>query len=85
MNISLHNISKRFGQHDVLSGLCLDIGAGSLVSLLGPSGCGKTTLLRIIAGLEVPDRGRVFFDAEDVASWSLSQRKVGFVFQNYAL
>ena len=61
------------------------IADGSLVALLGPSGCGKTTLLRIIAGLEYPDSGRVFVDDVDVTDVPLRKRNVGFVFQGYAL
>jgi len=56
-----------------------------LMALLGPSGCGKTTLLRVIAGLEIPDQGEVLFDGQDATRWSVGARKVGFVFQNYAL
>ena len=85
VNIHLGNISKQFGSHNALDRLSLDIHAGDLVTLLGPSGCGKTTLLRIIAGLEVPDTGQVCFDGVDVAPWDVRRRKVGFVFQNYAL
>ena len=59
--------------------------AGELVALLGPSGCGKTTLLRIIAGLERPMPGTVLFDGEDASRRSAKERRVGFVFQHYAL
>ncbi len=56
-----------------------------MIALLGPSGCGKTTLLRIIAGLESPDAGQVLIDGRDATRWPIRDRKVGFVFQNYAL
>ncbi len=69
-----------------LEAITLTIARGETVVLLGPSGCGKTTLLRIIAGLEQPDRGgRVLFDGEDVTAVPIERRKVGMVFQNYAL
>ena len=58
---------------------------GELVALLGPSGCGKTTLLRIVAGLESPDAGTVLFDGEDATARQAGERRVGFVFQHYAL
>lgn len=63
----------------------LDIRPGELVALLGPSGSGKTTLLRVIAGLNSPDRGRVLFDGEDATNLAVQNRRVGMVFQNYAL
>ena len=85
IHIHLRHISKHFGSHTALDQLSLSVKAGELVTLLGPSGCGKTTLLRIIAGLEAPDGGEVLFDGVDVAKWNVRERKVGFVFQNYAL
>lgn len=85
MAISVRQISKTFGKQKVLDQLSLAVEPGQFVSLLGPSGCGKTTLLRIIAGLEKADRGHVFFNGQDTANWDFAQRKVGFVFQNYAL
>src|SRR6185436_16865826 len=59
--------------------------AGSLVALLGPSGCGKSTTLRIVAGLEEPDQGRVFLSGRDITQVPANRRKLGLVFQNYAL
>ena len=85
MSIEVRNLNKRFGATVVCDNLNLDIPAGELVALLGPSGSGKTTLLRIIAGLEVPDSGSVLFHGEDATSADVRERKVGFVFQHYAL
>ncbi|MCE9660116.1 MAG: sulfate ABC transporter ATP-binding protein [Burkholderiales bacterium] len=85
MSIQVRNLNKRFGATVVCDNLNLDIGDGELVALLGPSGSGKTTLLRIIAGLEVPDSGSVLFHGEDATSADVRERKVGFVFQHYAL
>jgi sulfate transport system ATP-binding protein len=85
MSIAIRNLNRRFGTTVACDDLNLDIPAGELVALLGPSGCGKTTLLRIIAGLEVPDSGHVQFHGEDATDTDVRQRKVGFVFQHYAL
>jgi sulfate transport system ATP-binding protein len=85
MSIQLHQISKRFGPTVVCEGVDLHIPAGEMVALLGPSGSGKTTLLRIMAGLETPDAGRVFMHGEDATDAPVQQRRVGFVFQHYAL
>ncbi|WP_372526765.1 sulfate/molybdate ABC transporter ATP-binding protein [Piscinibacter sp.] len=85
MSIEVRNLNKRFGQTVVCDNLNLDIPAGELVALLGPSGSGKTTLLRIIAGLDVPDTGSVLFHGEDATNTDVRERRVGFVFQHYAL
>jgi sulfate transport system ATP-binding protein len=85
LSISLRNISKTFGNFAALHDVSLDARDGEFLALLGPSGSGKTTLLRIIAGLEFPDSGRVFFEDEDVTDLKAAARRVGFVFQHYAL
>ena len=84
------NVRKRFGSHHALDGVSLEIGAGDAVVILGPSGCGKTTLLRLIAGLDVPDSGDIYLSGTHVAGTGRSivpphQRGIGFVFQDLAL
>ena len=83
--ITLENISKSFGAYAALENIDLTVRDGEFLALLGPSGSGKTTLLRIIAGLAFPDAGRVAFNGEDVTDLKVADRKVGFVFQHYAL
>jgi sulfate transport system ATP-binding protein len=85
MSIGIRNLSKNFGSFTALEDVSLDLPTGELVALLGPSGCGKTTLLRIIAGLEVPDTGAILFDGSDTVNQRVQDRHVGFVFQHYAL
>lgn len=78
-------VSKRFGAHAAVDGLSLDIKEGEFFALLGPSGCGKTTLLRMLAGFETPDSGRIELNGEDIAAVPPHQRPVNMMFQNYAL
>ena len=85
MSIILSDISKNFGSFAALHNINLEVPEGELVALLGPSGCGKTTLLRIIAGLEQTDKGKVIINGDDKTSQNVSQRGIGFVFQHYAL
>lgn len=85
MSIEVNNIHKKFGEFTALDNVSLSFPTGELVALLGPSGCGKTSLLRIIAGLESPDVGVVQFHGEDATHLHVRQRRVGFVFQHYAL
>ena len=85
MSIRVENIHKGFGNFTALGDVSLDFPTGELVALLGPSGCGKTTLLRIIAGLEQADAGRVLLDGQDASETHVRERQVGFVFQHYAL
>ncbi|WP_028080345.1 sulfate/molybdate ABC transporter ATP-binding protein [Solimonas soli] len=85
MDIKVRGIQKNFGSFPALGGVDLDIESGELIALLGPSGSGKTTLLRVIAGLEFPDRGQILFGEEDMADQPIRERRVGFVFQHYAL
>ncbi|MBV8500626.1 MAG: sulfate ABC transporter ATP-binding protein [Paucibacter sp.] len=85
MSIQIRHLVKRFGDTTACEQLSLDVAEGELVALLGPSGCGKTTLLRIIAGLEQQDEGQVLFHGQDTNALSINERRVGFVFQHYAL
>jgi sulfate/thiosulfate transport system ATP-binding protein len=85
MSIEVRNLSKRFGTFAALRDVNLEVQPGELLALLGPSGSGKTTLLRMIAGLERPDAGQVLFHGEDSTDRHVRDRRVGFVFQHYAL
>lgn len=79
------NVTKRFGGTKAVDGVSLGIGKGENFSLLGPSGCGKTTLLRLAAGFERPDSGRILLDGADITDLPPEKRPVNTVFQNYAL
>ena len=90
VQLSVRNVTKRFASHQALIGVSLDVAAGDAVVILGPSGCGKTTLLRLIAGLEVPDSGEIWLAGAQVASAGRTlmpphERGIGFVFQDLAL
>ncbi len=90
VGIRVENVSKRFahrvkGEVYAVRNVSLAVQPAELLTLLGPSGCGKTTTLRMIAGFEQPDAGRVFIGEQDVTGFMVNQRNIGFVFQNYAL
>jgi sulfate transport system ATP-binding protein len=84
-SISARDLTKSHGSQVVLAGIDLDIAPGELLALLGPSGSGKTTLLRLLAGLDSLSEGEIRFDGEDAGRLSVQERRVGFVFQAYAL
>src|SRR5438477_12058360 len=84
MSIDVVDVSKSFGGFHALDGVSASVERGKLTALLGPSGGGKSTLLRIVAGLEEPDRGRVYIDGQDMTRVPSRRRGVGFVFQHYA-
>jgi putrescine transport system ATP-binding protein len=83
--LRIDNVAKKFGSFRAVDRLSLDIRAGEFFALLGPSGCGKTTLLRMLAGFETPDEGRILLAGEDIAQLLPHQRPVNMMFQNYAL
>ncbi len=83
--LELRNITKKFGDFTALNDVSLEIHRGEIFSLLGPSGCGKTTLLRVCAGFEMPDTGRVILDGKDITDDPPNRRRVNTIFQNYAL
>lgn len=85
MELKIRGIQKSFGDFPALRGVNLDVHSGELIALLGPSGSGKTTLLRVIAGLEFPNAGQIVFGEDDMADKPIKDRRVGFVFQHYAL
>ena len=85
MSIEVRSVAKSFGAERALDGVSLSVPDGRLVALLGPSGSGKTTLLRVIAGLELADAGEIRLHGRDVGRVSVRERRVGFVFQHYAL
>jgi len=83
--LRIEGVGKRFGNFCAVDRLSLEIRAGEFFALLGPSGCGKTTLLRMLAGFETPDEGRILLDGKDIAQVAPHQRPVNMMFQNYAL
>ena len=85
MSIELRSISKQFGGVAAVKDVSFSVRDGELVALLGPSGGGKTTVLRMIAGLEMPTDGDILIRGERVNDLSVQQRNIGFVFQHYAL
>jgi sulfate transport system ATP-binding protein len=85
MSIEIRGVTKKFGDFAAVNNVSLQVPSGELFAMLGPSGCGKTTLLRIIAGLESADTGSVLLEGEDATERSARERRVGFVFQHYAL
>jgi putrescine transport system ATP-binding protein len=83
--LRIEGVVKKFGGFPAVDGVSLDIGAGEFFALLGPSGCGKTTLLRMLAGFETPDEGRILLDGKDIAQVMPHERPVNMMFQSYAL
>ncbi len=84
-SIRLENLKKSTNGHDIINGIDLEIPAGKFFALLGPSGCGKTTLLRLIAGLETADSGRIYLGDQEITHLPVHQRPINIVFQSYAL
>src|SRR5262245_64552379 len=84
-HVRVEGVTKRFGAFAALDNVSLSVEQGKLVCFLGPSGCGKTTLLRVIAGLETQDSGRIAIGGRDVTALPPAQRDFGIVFQSYAL
>ncbi|NCV80197.1 MAG: ABC transporter ATP-binding protein [Actinobacteria bacterium] len=84
-NLSLNGIFKQFGNVRALDNFNLEVGVGELVALLGPSGCGKTTALRVVAGLEHQDSGKVLVGNQDISNIPAHKRNMGMVFQAYSL
>src|SRR6185436_14764394 len=85
MSIELRSVTKKFGEVAAVNNVSFSVREGELMALLGPSGGGKTTVLRMIAGLEVPTMGDIFIRGQRVNDISVQHRNIGFVFQNYAL
>src|SRR5437879_9293653 len=83
--LRIEGVAKTFGTSRAVDGVSLDIRAGEFFALLGPSGCGKTTLLRMLAGFEAPDEGRILLGGKDIAQSLPHERPINMMFQSYAL
>ncbi|HEV7384960.1 MAG TPA: ATP-binding cassette domain-containing protein, partial [Phenylobacterium sp.] len=83
--VRFEGVAKRFGEVAAVDGVSLDIAEGEFFALLGPSGCGKTTLMRMLAGFEAPDAGRILLNGEDIAGLPPHRRPSSMMFQTYAL
>ncbi|HYW62073.1 MAG TPA: ATP-binding cassette domain-containing protein, partial [Bradyrhizobium sp.] len=83
--LRIDSVVKRFGKYTAVDQVSLDIRAGEFFALLGPSGCGKTTLLRMLAGFETPDQGRILLDGNDISPLLPHRRPINMMFQSYAL
>src|SRR6476646_10366380 len=83
--LQLQGLHRNFGPVKALNGIDIALGEGEFLSLLGPSGCGKTTALRLVAGFDRPDAGRIVVDGKDITNVSPNQRDMGMVFQAYSL
>jgi spermidine/putrescine transport system ATP-binding protein len=84
-DLVLEDVSKSYGDVEAVDGISLTVRRGEFYSLLGPSGCGKTTTLRLVAGFERADRGRILLEGQEVTAWPANRRRVNTVFQHYAL
>ena len=85
MALEIDRVTKRFGSFPAVQAVSLIVEPGEFLALLGPSGSGKTTLLRVVGGLDLPEGGKLSFDGQDITKQPARERRVGFVFQNYAL
>ncbi len=83
--LELEDITKLFGRNTAVDHINLSVEQGEFLTLLGPSGCGKTTILRMVAGFEIPSEGNILLDGEDITNRAASKRPMGMVFQSYAL
>src|SRR5437868_12785809 len=83
--LELQDLHRDFGTVQALDGIEINLGEGEFLSLLGPSGCGKTTALRLVAGFDRPDKGRIVVDGKDLTGVAPNRRDMGMVFQAYSL
>jgi putative spermidine/putrescine transport system ATP-binding protein len=84
-SLALERVTRRFGEHTAVDDISIEVPSGELLALIGASGSGKTTTLRIAAGYETPDGGRVLLDGRDITALPPQKRGFGMVFQHYAL